>query len=120
MDRVSACGFGGSEDLVSAQVAVGSGGRTDMHGLVSFANVFGARVSVRIDRDRADSKVAAGGHDTTGDFAAIGNEEAFDHGRSKTRFCRKRQVAGLCLASGGMHAVNCCDQNEADNHQQVP
>jgi len=120
MDGVSACGLGGAEDTVAAQVTVGGGCRADMHGFVCFADMFGAGVSVGIDGNGADAHVAAGGHDAAGDFAAIGDEEAFDHGRSKTRFCPKRQVAGLRLAPGGMSTVNCCDEHEADDHQQVP
>ena len=78
MDGISATGLRGGKDLVGAQVAVGGRGRADMHGLVGFADMFRGGVGVGIDGNRADSEGAAGGHDATGDFAAIGDEEFGD------------------------------------------
>ena len=54
--------------------------RADMHRLVRRTDVKRVGIGIGIDRDSANAQAAGRADDTAGDFAAIGDEEGFDHG----------------------------------------
>ncbi|MNM87516.1 hypothetical protein D3C81_996990 [compost metagenome] len=67
-------------DVVGAQVAVARGSAADMDRLVAEGDVAGIGVGIRIHRDGADTEPAAGGGDTAGDLAAVGDQDLAEHG----------------------------------------
>ncbi len=75
----------GLDDLLDHQIALGGGGRADQHGLVGQLDMEGVAVSLGIDRNRFNSHLASGLDDPAGDFAAIGDQNAFEHAFLESR-----------------------------------
>jgi hypothetical protein len=80
MDRLRAGRLRRRDDLLAHQVALARRRRPDMHRLVRLTHMQRLGVGVRIDRDGADAHGARGADDPASDFAAIGDEEGFQHG----------------------------------------
>ena len=79
MDGASARTPGGVEDRVHAQIAFGGRRRADAVCLVGFGDMEGVGVGIGIDRDGLQPHAARGADDADGDFAAIGDQEGFEH-----------------------------------------
>src|SRR5439155_11136958 len=82
MDRIRrrrACGF---EELRDRQVAVDRRRWSEPHRTIGGDDMRQAGIRIGIDRDGFDSKLAAGARDPNGNFAAISDEEPFDHALS--------------------------------------
>ena len=62
------------------QVALFGRGRTDPLGAIGQAHVQGAPIGVRVHRDRLDAQLAARADDADGNLAAIGDQDAAEHG----------------------------------------
>ena len=62
------------------QVALARRGGTNAHGFIGELCVLRSGVGVRIDSDGADAEPARGADDPAGDFAAVGDQQGFDHG----------------------------------------
>jgi hypothetical protein len=69
-----------SEDPGTVEIALARSGGTDADGLVGEANVQRVAVGLGIDGDRAQAEPAGGADDAAGDFAAIGDQDALEHG----------------------------------------
>ncbi len=78
-------GFGagclaGFDDPVRDQIALRGRRRSDMHRLVRHLDMNGVAVGIRIDRHGADTHPARCLDDTTGDLAAVGDQNLLEHG----------------------------------------
>ncbi len=85
------------DDPVDDEIAFLCRGRTDMHGLIGLAHMESMRVRIRIDRNGAKTHAARGANDTDGDFAAICNEEGFEHVLSPHIRKTPKRVSGTGL-----------------------
>ena len=83
MDAVRARGFGRGDQAVDAQIAVGGRRRADGMRLVGEPHMQRVRVGFRIDRDGAQTQPLGGAGDAAGDFAAIGDQDGFEHERTR-------------------------------------
>ena len=63
------------QEGIDIQIALGSGGRADVDGLVRHARMQSAHVGLRMDRDRADPQALRGADHPAGDLAAIGDQD---------------------------------------------
>src|SRR5262249_24297164 len=81
MDRLDVAHLGGADDLVDLQVALPSARRADADRLVGQLQILAPRVSLAIDADRLDPQRLAGADHAKSDFAAVGNEDAFEHNK---------------------------------------
>ena len=86
MDRLHVADLGGADDAVDLQVAVGGPGRADAIGLVGQVQVGGPAVGLAEDGHGFDAHLAAGAEDPQGDFAPVGNQNAFEHQRPGVHF----------------------------------
>jgi hypothetical protein len=75
----------GLHDLLDHQIALGGCGRADQNGLVGHLDMEGIAVGLGIDRNRLNSHAASGLDDPAGDFAAIGDQNAFEHAFLESR-----------------------------------
>ena len=82
MDRVGIGDLGGRDDRRDVQIAFRGLGRADADAFVGEADMHGVGVGGRMDRDGADAHLAAGAVDAERDFAAICDQDLFEHGRS--------------------------------------
>ena len=103
MNGLGATGSGGRQNQISAEIAVTRFGAAQIDGPVRFAHMQRIGVYVAMHRDRFYAELACGAHDPAGNFAAVGNQQACDHGYSHQsesvpaltvcqaggRFCRK-------------------------------
>ena len=80
MHGLGAGRLAGGDDLVDDEIALGRRRRADGDGLVGHLDVQRVPVGVGIDRDRLDPHPAGGLDDPAGDFAAIGDQDALEHG----------------------------------------
>ncbi len=83
MDRFRPGLLGRRDDLVGDQIAFGCRRRADMHRLVRHLDERRARIGVRIDRDGLDTHPARGLDNPASNFAAIGDEDFFEHGTNQ-------------------------------------
>ena len=83
MDRVRAGHARGRDQRGHAQIAVARRGRADAHALVRKAHMHGVGVDGGMDRDGADAEVPAGADDAKRDFAAVGDQDLFEHRLSR-------------------------------------
>ena len=99
MNRLDVANFGGTDDPIDHQVALGRGVASNTIGLVSEFQVAGLAVSLAVDRDSFDSQFTAGADDPQGALAAIGDQDALKHerstdGRAVEEECRDAGQAG--------------------------
>ena len=67
------------EDLVHVEIRLAGRRRTDGIGVIGFADVQRLAVHVGEDGDRLDAHLAAGANDAHRNFAAIGDQDSFEH-----------------------------------------
>jgi hypothetical protein len=82
MDGVDVCDLGGTDDAISAQIAVGALGAADANRFVSQLHMERLDVCFGVDREGFDAHFTAGSNDAECDFTAIGDEDLLNH---KTR-----------------------------------
>ncbi|MGY3233966.1 hypothetical protein ACVMAJ_000856 [Bradyrhizobium sp. USDA 4448] len=79
MDRLGA-GFSTCfDDLLDHQIALGRSRRADQDGLVGHLDMESVAVGLGIHGNRLNSHLAGGLDDPAGDFAAVGDQDAFEH-----------------------------------------
>ncbi|MNJ37205.1 hypothetical protein D3C77_320140 [compost metagenome] len=69
---------GNLQHLGRVEVAFPRGGRPQVPGLVRFPHMHGAGVGVRVEGYGVNAEAAGGPDDAHGDFASIGDQQAFD------------------------------------------
>ena len=85
VDGIDVGDFGGGDDAIGAEVAVGAARAADADGFVGELDVEGLGVCFRVNGEGFDAEFAAGADDSKSDFAAVGDEDLLDHGREKGR-----------------------------------
>ena len=80
MNRFAAVLLRHCEQLVAVEIAFAGGGRTDADGLVRHPHVQRPAVGFRIHGDGAQTQPSRGANDAAGDLAAVGNQDALEHG----------------------------------------
>ena len=96
MHRLGTARLAGSNDVVDDQIALRRRRRPDRYGVVGHFDVERVAVGLGIDRHGFDSHPAGGLDDPAGDLAAIGNQDALEHLRLRSR----EPACPLC--GGGM------------------
>ena len=79
MDGVGAGDFAGGEQRGNVEIGLARRRRADAHRFVGELDVHGFGVGGRMDGDRGDSQLLRGAQDSQGDFAAIGDQDFFEH-----------------------------------------
>ena len=79
MNRTGAAGDGRLHDGLGIEVAARRVGRPDGHASVGLTDVAGLGVGVGIHGDRANAQAPARADDPAGNFAPVGNQDAFKH-----------------------------------------
>ncbi len=79
MDGLGAGFGGGFEDLIAAEIALGGGRGADADGFAGGGDVQGMGVGLGIDGDGGDAEAIEGANDAAGDFAAVGDQDFFEH-----------------------------------------
>ena len=82
MDAGGAGRLRGRDDLADVEVALARRRRPDRMRLVRHPDEERPRVGLRMHRDRAHAEPLRGADDPAGDLAAIGDEDAVEHGGS--------------------------------------
>ena len=82
MDAGGAGRLRGSDDLADVEVALARRRRPDRVRLVRHPDEERPRVGFRMHRDRAHAEPLRGGNDPACDLAAVGDEDAVEHGGS--------------------------------------
>ena len=85
MDAVGARGLRGGDQALVRQIALRGRRRTDVNRLVGQPHMQRVAVGVGIDGDRAQAQAARGADDAAGNLAAIGDQDGFEHRRSRRR-----------------------------------
>src|SRR2546423_1025149 len=80
MHRFRAGCLAGGNDLLDLQITFRRRWRTDMHRRVGHLDVQRVAVGIGIDRDGRNSHLARRADDPAGDLAAIGDQDALEHG----------------------------------------
>ena len=81
MNRVDVADFRRADDAIDLQITVGARGRADADRFVGQLHVERIDVRLGVDRQRADAEFLAGANDAERDFAAIGDEDFFEHAK---------------------------------------
>jgi hypothetical protein len=79
VDGLGAGRLAGGDDRVGEQIAFGRGRGAEPHRLVRHVDMRVSRVGVRIDGDRLDAHLLRGLDNAAGDFAAVGDQDFFEH-----------------------------------------
>jgi len=66
---------------------IGGGRRPDQNGLIGHFDVERVAIGLRIDGNRLDPHAAGSLDDPAGDFAAIGDQNSFEHGLAYLQPC---------------------------------
>jgi hypothetical protein len=77
VDRVGAGRARGGDQLRCVQITAGA---LEPHPDVGLRDVWGCRVGIGVDGDRADPETAAGGKDAARDLTTVGDQDFSDHG----------------------------------------
>src|SRR5690606_21897602 len=80
VDGLGVCDFGGRDQRGHVQIAVAPRGGPDADGFIGQAHVLGLAVGLGMHDHGLDAQFAAGTQDPKGDFAAIGDQDFFEHG----------------------------------------
>ena len=105
MNGVAAGAARDVHDLVDAQITFARRARADGVGFVGQADVEGFAVGFAENGDGSNAEFAASAQDAHGDFAAIGNQDFFEHAvlamqrNSSMRVRRVRGGGGLRVQS---------------------
>ena len=79
MDRVGPGLPGSGDHGIDVQVTLRCGIGPDPHGLISHRDMHRRRIRVGIDRDHMNAHAFCRTRDPHRDFAAVGDQQAFDH-----------------------------------------
>ena len=79
VDRLHVADLGGADHPVDSQIAISSAGGAHANRLVGQFQIGGIAVGLRENSDRLDAHFPAGPDDPQRDFAAVGNQNAFEH-----------------------------------------
>ena len=86
VDGVGAGALGDVEELARiCEIALGSGRRTDVEGLVGEPHVQRRAVGVGVDGDGLDAELAAGADDADRDLAAVGDQHTTNASHASSR-----------------------------------
>ena len=88
------------DHFCDVEVALGGGGRADVHGDVGLPDVARLRVGVGIDGDTADSHVAQGVYHPAGDLTTVGHQDAADGSGTHGRGPRARRDGAVEIGFG--------------------
>ena len=109
-------GFGaglgdGGEDGFKGEIALGGGRGAEEDGFVSFKDVEGVAVGFRVNGDGSNAHAAQGAEDASGDGAAVGDEDFFEHKEiSRRKGSLGEQIRGFWLARMTTGRVQGVDQ----------
>ena len=92
VDGIGVRDFCGADDAVDFEVALGAYGGADANGFVGELHMEAVEIGFRIDGDRLDAEFLAGADDAKSDFAAIGDQDFFEHGGVAGDYLRRRSV----------------------------
>ena len=81
VDGLGAALLAGGDDFLDHQITLGCGRRANQDGGIGHLDMQRVLVGLRIDGDRLNSHFSRGLDDPAGNFAAIGNQDALEHGR---------------------------------------
>ena len=79
VDRLHIADLGCADHPVDSQIAIGSAGGAHADRLIGQFQIGGIAVGLRENSDRLDAHFPAGPDDPQRDFAAVGNQNAFEH-----------------------------------------
>ncbi len=79
MNGVSAGFFHGVDQRIDPQITFARRRRTDPHGAIRRAHVQRVAIRIGIHGNGLDAHPPRGAHDAARDFAAIGDQQAFEH-----------------------------------------
>ena len=79
MHCVRAGFFHGVDQRIDTKIAFACGRRTDPNGAVRRADMQRVAIRIRIHGNGFDAHPPRGAHDAARDFAAIGDQQAFEH-----------------------------------------
>jgi hypothetical protein len=95
VDRIHVRNFGGANEAVNLEIALGCGGFADADGFVGYLHVHGVDVGFGVDGDGADVQFLAGANDADSDFAAVGYEYFLEHALSVKKVAPRGGVTRL-------------------------
>ncbi len=93
MNCLGATALGGRQDLLDVEIALRSGGRTDVHGFVGHAHVQRRAVGVAVHGDAGEAEVTAGADDPHSNLAAIGDQHLAE-GQWRAAIARSSGLGG--------------------------
>src|SRR5262245_30125724 len=76
--------FGGGNDSWNLEVTFGGDGRADTNGSIGQLDVRSVLVGQTVDGHAFNAEIVASPDDSQGDFPAIGDEDALEHGHLYT------------------------------------
>ena len=79
MDRIDVADFGRAHDAIDLQITIGARRRADADRFVGQLHMERIDVRLGVNRERADAEFLAGANDAQRDFAAIGDQDFFEH-----------------------------------------
>ena len=88
MDRIHVAHFSRAHDAIDLQITIGAGGRADADRFVGQLHMERIDVRLRVNRERADAEFLTGADDAERDFAAIGDQDFFEHADDERRLFR--------------------------------
>ena len=94
VDRLRAALQRRCDDAIGAQIGVARAGLTNGDGVVGLHHVAAVGVSRGIDGNGLDTQAPAGAQDAARNFAAVGDQQSFEHGLTSGRRVRDPRRAG--------------------------
>ena len=79
MNRIHVADLRRAHDAIDLQITLGAGGRADADRFVRQLHVQRIDIRLRVNRERADAEFLAGADDAERDFAAVGDQDFFEH-----------------------------------------
>ena len=101
MDRFRFGFLGRGDDLIHHKVGLRGGRGADENGFVGHLDMDGVAIRLGIDRDRLDPHPFRGLDHAAGDFATVGDEDFFEHGRHPMRAGAYCIVTAVVTVGGG-------------------
>ena len=83
VENIDVGDLGGADDAADLQVALGARAGPDANRMVSELHVHRVDIGFGVNSDRFDVEFTASANDAEGDFATVGNQDAFEHDGSK-------------------------------------
>jgi hypothetical protein len=79
MDGLRTCRFGGVDDPVNLQIALGGRGGADQVRLIGHPYMEGGSIGFGVNRDSADAHLATGTDHPNSDLSTIRNQNLLEH-----------------------------------------